>query len=248
MLECVIYNQLPPIDEGTLQTAARHRHIDLISFLMSKKAPVDEEALYDAIIRGFDDICILLYNYSLLVLEFPILNQYHIILAKMWNRHNVLEYFKDKAIIQSSSIPHRDYVITSFDYYNADLPQRLYYACSHGEVDVLKCYFANGRGSIEMKIKEVVFIWSASNYKHEHTDMLYTTVLHGQFEALKFLEQRYKEKYGEEYKSNTKYTACAARIGRMDMFTYLIENCYAVCEKAMEHTIEKCRLILPTSS
>ena len=216
-LECVIYNQLPPVDEGTLQTAVRHRHLDLALFLMSKKAPVDEEALYDTIVRGFNDMSELVYNY------YPVVNQYHIILAKLWNRDKILELFKDKPITVSSSIPHRDYIIVPYDYYNSTLEYRLYYACSHGELDVLKAY----RGPVSIKIRS--HIPGFSRYEHDHTDMLYVTVLHGQFKALRYLETR----YNAEIKQNSRYTACAARIGRMDMLVYLVENGYAVCEKAL---------------
>jgi hypothetical protein len=226
-LECTIYNQLPPVDEGTLQTAVRHRHLDLVLFLISKKAPVDEEALYDTIIRGFDDMSELVYNY------YPVINQYHITLAKLWNRDRVLELFKDKPIVSTSSVPHRDYVITSYDYYNSTLPHRLYYACSHGELDVLRTY----RGPMSIKIKPDIPVFS--RYEHDHTDMLYVTILYGQFKVLKYLETRYE---ATEIKQNSKYTACAARIGRMDMLVYLIENGYTVCEKALLNAIEKGRL------
>ncbi len=228
-LECTIYNQLPPVDEGTLQTCARHNHIDLLMYLISRKAPIDEDAMYSAIIRGFTDTCILLYEY------YPNVNQYHINLAKLWNRHKILEYLKDKPVVVTTSKPHEDFVITEFNYYNTPIQEILYHACSHGELPVIKSY----RGSFGVDLKTPTSSPIFNRYNHDHKNMLYVAVLYGQFEIIKYLETR--SEY-ETAKNDSKYTACATRIGRMDMMRYLIENGYKVCEISMANAIEKYRM------
>jgi len=232
-IDCVIYNQLPPVDEGTIQTSARHSHIDLVNFLISKKAPIDADAMYNAILRGFTDLVIILYEY------YPVINQYHIELAKLWNRHKILEYLKDKSVKETTVNPHQEFTLESFDYYQKSISRILYYVCSHGEVDVLKSY----RGRFDIKIspfnewnRGLVGVRSPPPPIHDHTDMFYVAVLFGQFEIVHYLETK------KNFKGNSNYTACAARIGRMDMMQYLVKSGYKVCEKSMGYAIEKSRL------
>jgi hypothetical protein len=225
-INCVVYNQLPPLDEGTIQTTARHRYIDLLKFLIKVKAPIDEDAMYDAIVRGFDDVVLMLYEY------YPVINNYHIQLAKLWNRNKILNFLRDKPIINTTTI-HQDYDISEFQYYNKSVCEILYRACSHGEIDILKIY----RGSINIKILSIDDNLNTRNgYKHDHNDMLYVAILNGQFEIVKYIENNYI------FTKDSKYISCATRIGRMDMLEYLIKNDYIVCEKAMVNAIIKGRL------
>ncbi len=228
-INCIIYNQLPPLDEGTIQTTARHRHVELLKFLIHKKAPIDNDAMYDAIIRGFTDVVIMLYEYMISLNIF--INIHHVRLAKLWNRHEILAFFKDKHTIECTDKLGSEYIINDFNYYSYSIQQILYQACSHGELDIIKTY----RGSMNIKIKPVLLIWSQSGYKHEHENMFYVAILNGQFNVLRYLEPYFD-------KTESKYTACASRIGRIDVLVYLIENNYSICEKAIENATEKGRL------
>jgi hypothetical protein len=228
-IDCTIYNQLPPVDEGTIQTCARHSHIDLLLFLIARKAPIDADAMYSAIVRGFTEVCILLYQY------YPVINQYHIILAKLWNRHEILEYLKDKPLEPMAPYPHAEFTLSEFDYYGRCIQQILYHACSHGELDVIKNY----RGSLKIKLIPTIPTFNFNRFTHYHIDMFYTAVLHGQLEVVRYLET--KPEY-DTVKKDSKYTACAARIGRMDMMRYLVKSGYEVCQLSMANAIEKCRM------
>jgi hypothetical protein len=227
-IDATVYNQLPPVDEGTIQTTARHRHIDLLEFLISKRVPIDDDAMYDSIVRGFTDVTVMLYNY------YPVVNDNHITLAKLWNRHEILKFFADKPIGKPKTTIDFGYDIKPFDYYDQGIQRILYYACSHGEMDIIKSY----RGSYSIKLKPTVVIWNAGRYSHEHTDMFYVAILHGQFEVLQYLESVSPI----DYKADSKYVACAVRIGRIDFVKYLVKRGYAVCENSMRNAIEKCRI------
>jgi hypothetical protein len=231
-VNCTIYNQLPPVDEGTIQTTARHRHIDLLKFLISRKAPIDEDAMYDAIVRGFTDIVELLYS------NYQVIDENCITLAKFWNRHDILKFFESCNIISSRKDlrkeNHIEYNTRPFEYHNGTIQRILYHACSHGELNVVKNY----RGSLDIKLIPTLQTISAVGYVHDHKDMFYVAILHGQFEIIKFLESK------RNYKHDSNYIACAVRTGRIDLTEYLYSCGYSVCEKAMKNAIEKCRLDL----
>ncbi len=224
-IDCTIYNQLPPIDEGTIQTVARHGHQDLLKFLISKQAPVDEDAMYDSIIRGFTEITILLYQYR------PVINHWHIKLANLWNRHEILHFFKEKPVITTDKIPGGDAstALVPFDFYGKSIYEILSYACAQGDLATIKQY----RGSVHIRIHILPFGRININI-HDYSDMFYVAILNGQWDVMIYLAHRVIK--------DSKYTACATRIGRMDMLRYLVEEQFPVCEKSMINAIEKCRM------
>lgn len=91
-IECSVYNQLPPVDEGAIQTAARHGYVDMVLFLIKNDAPIDDDAMYDSIVRGYTKITKILYEKTKRV------NKNHIKLGKMYNRTEILKYFENKEI------------------------------------------------------------------------------------------------------------------------------------------------------
>jgi len=224
-LECTIYNQLPPIDEGTLQTAGRHHHIDLVEFLISKKAPIDDDAMYDAIVRGYTDIVKMLYEYR------PKINNYCLLLAKLWNRYDILKFFEDKPFATISEPIHRDYDLTDFEYYGKSTPRILYYACEYGNLKIIKQYV-----TINNKMTKIKTDFIRGNLRgfHDHTDMLYVAILNGHLHIVDYLS-----KFSNK---DSKYIACAVRVGRMEILCYLVVNNYTICEKAIIYAIEKGRL------
>ena len=92
---CDIYNQHLPIDEGAIQTAARHGHEELLKLLISKNAPVTTLAMDDAIIRGYLNIVKILHMYN-----YELINSWNITLAWMWNRHDIIDYFKLRGFVR----------------------------------------------------------------------------------------------------------------------------------------------------
>lgn len=91
--EIKAYYQKIPVDEGSIQTAARHCHEDLLDLLISENAPATTLAMDDAIIRGYLSIVKKLYNYN-----HSLITNYNITLAWLWNRHDILNFLEEKGI------------------------------------------------------------------------------------------------------------------------------------------------------
>ena len=213
LIDCTIYNQGPPVDEGAIQTSARHGYIDQLRFLISKGAPIDDDAMYDAIIRGYTEIVIELYNYSKSV------NDYHIALAKLHNRHEILDFFKDCEIFKKELVNNSTYPIIK------EINDSIFY----GDLDFII--------SLNLSKKPLDFDTSQKSLTDFDIDIMDTSVLNGHFHVIKYLTENYRDLYNK-----SSYIEAAVRIGRFAIFKYLVENKYPICEKAMIQAITKGRL------
>ncbi len=86
-----LYHQLGPIDEGTITTTARHGHLELLNYLITKEAPINQEAFIICTTRGYTEIFKSLYYYKPELVTNEI-----VILASKWNRCDIIDFLCKK--------------------------------------------------------------------------------------------------------------------------------------------------------